>query len=87
MNKDEIVIPPEVARFNWGYFGYEIQWRNPFNTPSVLDIKNIDGELIYRTYIQEMPITIFDIEKHLKNGYFVEVKNIMSGKIKLYNVI
>jgi len=79
-------IPTDIARFNFGYLGAEIQWLNPFDSISIFELRNNKNELIYKAYLQTEPITIFDIEKYITESYSVEIKNIASGEIKLYSI-
>ena len=86
MEQKEIQIPTEIARFKLGYFGAEIQWLNPFDSISIFELRNHKNELIYKAFLQNKPIVIVDVEKYITESYSVEIKNIASGKIKLYSI-
>jgi len=86
MENKTILLPTEIARFKPAFFGMEIEWINPFDSLSVFELRNINGDLIHKMYMQDIIYTIPYLGKYLTESYSVEIKNISSGEIKLYSV-
>ena len=88
MNGKILQIPTEIARFKLGGLLNDrtIEWRNPFNSDSIFELKDSDGNLIYKMFLQNGIYEIPGFEDFIDKSYTVEIKNIESGKIKMYSI-